>query len=519
MQRFGIDRNVRRAAAFIAQLAHESGQFRYMEELWGPTEAQKRYEPTSTLSRKLGNKERGDGFRYKGRGPIQITGRDNYRRYGELLGADLEAEPQQAATPEVGFAIAGLYWERNRLNEFADAGDFEQITRRINGGLNGLEDRQRFHERALRVLAPVFPAGAPPVPMPPDDGGEAAQPLPRGAEVIREGAPRAASETTGATRRKPRPAEPPPRTFDARPDTADFRDQLYQPTLIEVPTHVPLGDYLDFEVPILDQGKEGACTGFGLATVANYLLLRRRVLPDRLPVSARMLYTLARRYDEWPGEDYEGSSARGAMKGWHKHGVCKEASYPSCGTPDREGLTEARTSEARRCPLGAYFRVNHRDLVAMHSALSEVGVLYATCVVHQGWEQVGADGSHPTLRSGARRPRVRARRVRRPGLLAAELVGRRLGLARLRTDQLRRLAAQRHRRVGGAARRAGHAAAGAVHRRRALGIGRRVGGLFLRRPAAAHRQHRQRRQAAPGRRLRQHARRAAQLCSRTTCRG
>lgn len=166
---------------------------------------------------------------------------------------------------------------------------------------------------------------------------------------------------------------------------------MFVPTLIEVPTHIPLGNYLDYDVPILDQGEEGACTGYGLATVANYLLRRRRVVPDLMPVSARMLYDLARRHDEWPGENYSGSSARGAIKGWHKHGVCPEELYPSRGT-DPKGLTWERTSEARRRPLGAYFRVNHKDLVAMHSAIAEVGILYATCTVHTGWQDVGNDG-------------------------------------------------------------------------------------------------------------------------------
>lgn len=185
----------------------------------------------------------------------------------------------------------------------------------------------------------------------------------------------------------------PARALDARPDTLDFRDLMYTPTLVEVPTHVSLGDYLEQGVPILDQGREGACTGFGLATVANYLLLRRRVLPDRTPVSPRMFYQLARRYDEWPGEEYEGSSARGAMKGWHKHGVCAESLYPQVlPRGQKHGLNEARTADAVRRPLGAYFRVNHKDLVAMHSAIAEVGILYATCRVHQGWSAVGADG-------------------------------------------------------------------------------------------------------------------------------
>ena len=114
------------------------------------------------------------------------------------------------------------------------------------------------------------------------------------------------------------------RKLTARRDTLDFRDRMFETSLVEVPTHIPLADFLAWHTPVLDQGEEGACTGFGLATVANYLLQRRKVTPDKVPVSARMLYQMARRYDEWPGENYSGSSARGAMKGWQKHGVCTE---------------------------------------------------------------------------------------------------------------------------------------------------------------------------------------------------
>jgi len=143
-----------RAAAFIAQLAHESGQFRFFEEIWGPTPTQKRYEPPSSLATALGNTEPGDGYKYRGRGPIQITGRANYRTYGRLLGIDLENNPDLAATPEVGFRLAGAFWKRRGLNELADKGDFREITRRINGGYNGLEDRQRYFANAKKVLEP-----------------------------------------------------------------------------------------------------------------------------------------------------------------------------------------------------------------------------------------------------------------------------------------------------------------------------------------------------------------------------
>lgn len=143
---------VARQAAFLAQLAHESGEFRYMEEIWGPTEAQLRYEPPSSLATRLGNTQPGDGFRYKGRGPIQITGRDNYQRYGAMLGIDLVGNPALAATPEVAFDIAATFWKSKGLNELADVGDFTAITKRINGGLNGLADRKKYWERAKAVL-------------------------------------------------------------------------------------------------------------------------------------------------------------------------------------------------------------------------------------------------------------------------------------------------------------------------------------------------------------------------------
>lgn len=185
------------------------------------------------------------------------------------------------------------------------------------------------------------------------------------------------------------------RILDARPDTLDFRDKMYVATLMEVPIHIDLSDYKLWQVPILDQGNEGACTGFGLATVANYLLRKRRVMPDDMSVSPRMFYEMAKRYDEWPGEDYEGSSARGAMKGWHKHGVCAETIWPYDTRQSDQHLNDERVNDASRRPLGAYYRVNHKDLVAMHTALAEVGILYATAVVHEGWNMIDADGIIP----------------------------------------------------------------------------------------------------------------------------
>jgi hypothetical protein len=183
------------------------------------------------------------------------------------------------------------------------------------------------------------------------------------------------------------------RTLDARPDTPDFRDKLYEATLVEVPPLVPLEEYQQWGAPILNQGQEGACTGFGLATVGNYLLRRRRVQPDEQAVSPRMFYEMARRYDEWPGEDYSGSSARGAMKGWHKHGVCSETKWPYNANDPEGQFDNERAADAANRPLGAYYRVNHQDLVCMHSALAEVGILYATAKVHDGWREPTQDGT------------------------------------------------------------------------------------------------------------------------------
>jgi predicted chitinase len=154
MQEFAIEAPAR-AAAFVAQLAHESGQFRFMEEIWGPTPAQLRYEPQTPLAKDLGNTDAGDGRRFKGRGPIQITGRANYRRFGDTLGFDLVADPPRAAQPDLAFRIAALFWTKKGLNELADRADadaFREITRRINGGVNGLDERRKFYATARTVL-------------------------------------------------------------------------------------------------------------------------------------------------------------------------------------------------------------------------------------------------------------------------------------------------------------------------------------------------------------------------------
>ena len=154
MADYGIN-TMRRAAAFLAQLAHESGEFRWMEEIWGPTAAQRRYEPLSDLATRLGNTAAGDGRRFKGRGPIQLTGRANYAEYGRALGreAELLEHPERVADEiELCIDVAAWFWSRNELNALAEKDDLTGITRRINGGLNGLEDRRRLLKRSKALL-------------------------------------------------------------------------------------------------------------------------------------------------------------------------------------------------------------------------------------------------------------------------------------------------------------------------------------------------------------------------------
>lgn len=147
-----------RQACFIAQVGHESGRLRYVKEIWGPTAQQLRYEPFSSLSKTLGNARVGDGKKYMGRALLQTTGLGNYVRVTQRLRKKFPACPDFAATPEAlerpfwAAMSAGDYWGMRNLNRFADAYDFAELTRRINGGYNGLADRQLLYGRAYAVL-------------------------------------------------------------------------------------------------------------------------------------------------------------------------------------------------------------------------------------------------------------------------------------------------------------------------------------------------------------------------------
>lgn len=138
-----------RMAAFLAQVGHESGGLHWLTELWGPTAAQIRYEGRADL----GNTQPGDGFKFRGRGLIQITGRANYQRCSDALATDFIGDPDQLAQPEYAVRSAMWFWQSHGLNELADRGEFEKITRVINGGLNGEDERLVLWDAAREALA------------------------------------------------------------------------------------------------------------------------------------------------------------------------------------------------------------------------------------------------------------------------------------------------------------------------------------------------------------------------------
>ena len=148
MFEFGII-GPKREAAFLAQIGHESGALKFPVEIWGPTQAQRRYEGRYDL----GNTQIGDGFKFRGRGLIQLTGRANYAAASQALGVDLLTHPEKLGEPELASRSAGWFWKTHGLNALADAGEFEAITQKINGGLNGYPERLGLYEAAKEVLA------------------------------------------------------------------------------------------------------------------------------------------------------------------------------------------------------------------------------------------------------------------------------------------------------------------------------------------------------------------------------
>jgi hypothetical protein len=196
------------------------------------------------------------------------------------------------------------------------------------------------------------------------------------------------------------------RTLDVRADDTDARDYIFEPSLALLPHEKlpPTG------IPVLDQGQEGACVGFALATVINVSILQRDGIPSSKrsqskkfdQVSARMLYEIAKRYDEWKGEHYDGTGPRGAMKGWHHHGVASEHVWSSKGYRNKKGLwivdrafTIEREEEAKKRPIGAYYRLIDSDVGHLQAAIVEGDAVLASAWVHDGWNPRQKRSTYP----------------------------------------------------------------------------------------------------------------------------
>ena len=167
--------NMNRAAAFIAQTAHESGGFNFVKEnlnygAKGLMTTFKKYFPTEELAKQYerqpekianrvyanrmsnGDEASGDGYRFCGRGLIQLTGRANYTKFANDLGISVEDTVKYLETPAGAVSSAGWFWDQNNLNQYCDSNDFVTLTKRINGGTIGLEDRQHHYQQALQLL-------------------------------------------------------------------------------------------------------------------------------------------------------------------------------------------------------------------------------------------------------------------------------------------------------------------------------------------------------------------------------
>lgn len=175
------------------------------------------------------------------------------------------------------------------------------------------------------------------------------------------------------------------RKLTAIRDFPDLRDRFYEPPLIELDSRVmPSGGLL-----ILDQGTEGACTGFATAAALNILRQRQGVFALGDSASPRMLYEMAKLHDEWEGSGYEGSSVRGAIKGFFHNGVCREQDAPYVAGETGWNLNVAQAKVARNVILGSYYRLKP-ILVDYHAALKQAGVIVVSANIHEGWTNPGA---------------------------------------------------------------------------------------------------------------------------------
>ncbi|HUR89678.1 MAG TPA: peptidoglycan-binding protein [Ramlibacter sp.] len=311
------------------------------------------YEPPSDRARDLGNTTHGDGARYRGRGFVMLMGSNNYAAYGKRLGIPLHEKPDLANAPEVASVLLATFIadRRDRIEASVRSNDFAAAREAVNGGRHGLEAFKAVFDAA----SVVWPAGA--------------------------GAGLAAAQPPAIVRKRVTRKDPP-----------DLRDRQFIPVPVTLPDAYPPEEDVkkriaEYRSLVLDQGADSSCTGYGLACVINFALWGKAGYKDNpRRVSARMLYNHARRYDEYAGEDYDGSSCRGALKGWFYNGVCLETDWPDGGQP-KFGYVE----RARNITLGVYYRIDIKSVTDMQAAVLQSHAIYVSAFTHKGWDKLVKD--------------------------------------------------------------------------------------------------------------------------------
>ncbi len=328
---------------------------------------------------KLGNTAVGDGALFKGRGFVQLTGRYNYTKYGAVIGLDLAAHADLANAPEVAALLLAHFLDNHAdaIRTALAAGQFAAARKLVNGGAHGL-DRFKDVFKLADTAWPVAPVAIGKV----GKGG-------RSAALMLAAAPAAK------------------RSLTVRKDPTDLKDRPYQPPPVGLQDAFPSDADIAAFLPafsragmILNQGREGACTGFGLAGVVNHLRWAKAGYPKKMDsVSPRMFYNFARRYDEYAGEDYDGSSCRGALKGWFHHGVCMETDWPFSDTK----ILQPQYGYAQRAAnttLGVYYRIDLASITDMQVAIQTTGAVYVSAYTHTGWDTVRKTTKPPANHAG-----------------------------------------------------------------------------------------------------------------------
>ena len=334
------------------------------------------YEPGTGPGKRVGNTQTGDGARFKGRGFVQLTGRDNYTRYGKALGIDLGvAQPGNtdlANAPEIAALLLAQFLadKAEPIRAALAAGNLAAARKLVNGGAHGLDRFKDVFARADKLLVTAAPAK------------------------------RAGAGAGKATKAVAPPRLGAERQLKVRRDPIDLKDRAYQPPPLGLdaayPTDALIKEFLSAYTAanlVLDQGNEGACTGYGLACVVNYLRWTKAEDKTKIDsVSPRMLYSYARRYDEYAGEDYSGSSCRGALKGWFNHGVCLESYWREGSQQPRYGFAKNATDQT----LGVYYRVALQAITDLQAAIQAVGAVFVSAMTHDGWHQLPTTKAVPS---------------------------------------------------------------------------------------------------------------------------